>query len=417
MEREAAFSHAQRLSRISYLLYRNPGGLTVAELADLCGVSPRTVQRDLQDLEEMDIPIWEEPEGRTCRYGITEGYYLPPVHLQFEDALALYLAARLLARYADDYDPQIVHALAKLAAVLPEPVAAKVQATAATLTARQPDETFRQVLRTLAKAWATGRQVRIHYRAAESEHVHRYELCPYLIEPLGVGNATYVIGHASYFDAVRTFKVERIRHAELLDARYEIPDGFAGPAMLESGWGIMYGEAQVEVALRFVPEAVRRVRETRWHPSQCLEETPDGGCVLRVTVAHPEEMRYWILGWGAQVEVLAPAWLRDEIAGYAPGHGKSVWRQGGISDVSEETQRSEPRRSGIVGDGTEGTWVRWDGVSPGGVMIGGCFYLPPGCTPEEEAAIWEAEMRKWDGVDDWLGRGEGTRNPPRRWGR
>lgn len=317
MEREVAFSHAQRLSRISYLLYRHPGGLSATELAGLCGVSPRTVQRDLRDLEEMDIPLWEKEAGRGCRYGIAEGYYLPPVHLQYEDALALYLATRLLARYADDYDPQIVHALAKLAAVLPEPVAADVQATAATLLARQPDETFRAVLRILAKAWATGRQVRIHYRSAESEHVHTYDLCPYLIEPLGAGNATYVIGHASYFEAVRTFKVERIRHVELLDATYEIPDDFGGPAMLGSAWGIMFGEAQEEVALRFVPEAARRVHETRWHPSQCVEETPDGGCVLRVTVAHPEEMRYWILGWGPQVEVLSPAWLRDEIAASA----------------------------------------------------------------------------------------------------
>ncbi len=289
----------------------------MAQLSRLCDTSPRTVQRDLRDLEDMDIPLWDEPDGRSCRYGIRDGYYLPPVHLQFEDALSLYLAARLLARYADDYDPRIVHALAKLAAVLPEPIAAEVQATAATLLDRGPDETFGQVMSVLAKGWATGQMVRIRYQSAESENVHEYTFCPYLVEPLGVGNATYAIGWASYFEAVRTFKVERIRYAELLPERYEIPDDFGGPSMLESAWGIMYGEAQEEVALRFVPGAVRRLRETRWHPSQCIEESPDGGCVLRVTVAHPEEMRYWILGWGPQVEVLAPAWLRAEIAAQA----------------------------------------------------------------------------------------------------
>jgi hypothetical protein len=38
--------------------------------------------------------------------------------------------------------------------------------------------------------------------------------------------------------------------------------------------------------------------------------------------------------------------------------------------------------------------VHWDGISPGGVMIGGQFHIPPGCTPEEEAAISAAEYHE-----------------------
>ena len=44
-----------------------------------------------------------------------------------------------------------------------------------------------------------------------------------------------------------------------------------------------------------------------------LEDLPDGGCILSITVAHPREMTYWIRGWGPQVEVLAPQWLREQM--------------------------------------------------------------------------------------------------------
>src|SRR3970282_1221465 len=51
-----------------------------------------------------------------------------------------------------------------------------------------------------------------------------------------------------------------------------------------------------------------------WHSSQRLTVTPDGSCRLRVCVSEPVEMQPWIRSWGAQVDGLAPDWLRDRIA-------------------------------------------------------------------------------------------------------
>jgi predicted DNA-binding transcriptional regulator YafY len=318
MDEQTILDKAQRLSRITLLLYRHPKGLTAVELARMCNVTPRTIQRDLHDLEEMGIPLWddsdEEMHGRAPRYGILGGYYLPPIHLTLDDALALYLAARLLARHADSYDPHIAEALAKLAGILPEPIADHVHATIRNLVSRPEDERFSRVLSTLALGWATRRAVRIHHQAAHSEHVHEQLLCPYFIEPSAVGHATYVIGYASYFQGLRTFKVERILEAELTDQPFQIPEDFDGPALLESAWGIEYGEELEEVVLRFTPTVTRRVKETCWHPSQRLEDTPDGGCIMRLTLANPQEMVYWVRSWGPQVEVLGPAWMREQIA-------------------------------------------------------------------------------------------------------
>jgi predicted DNA-binding transcriptional regulator YafY len=312
---EKSYTKAQRLSRMNHFLYRNPQGLSAAELARLCGVHKRTIQRDLHDLENMGVPLWDD-EGDPPRYGVISGYFLQAIHLSLNDALALYLASRLLARQAELYDPHIVSALSKLAGILPEPMARHIHAAIRQMIGFQ-DSHLTQVLETLATAWATGRVARIRYQASGSENVHGYRLKPYFIEACGDYRGTYVIGWADYFDAIHTFRVERILEAELTEETFELPDEFDGPQLMRNAWGVMFGDECQDVVLRFAPEAFRRVHETCWHPSQSLAEESDGSCTLRLQVAHPREMLYWIRGWGPLVEVLEPASLREQVAAEA----------------------------------------------------------------------------------------------------
>ncbi|MBN1921511.1 MAG: transcriptional regulator [Anaerolineae bacterium] len=310
---DTAISKAARLGKITHLLYRNPRGLTTQEMARHCGVTTRTVQRDLKDLEAAGIPIWgEEKDGR---HGIIKGYYLPPIHFNLEEAGALYLAARLLARYSDEHTPIIVNALAKLAGAMPEAIAVHILNTVRSLVYRPENQSFARVLEVIALGWATGRKVQIWHRAAGSDRVHNYLFSPYFLEPSSVGYATYAIGYSSWFEAVHTFKLERILEAQLTDETFEAPDGFDGAELLHNAWGVMYGPPgeEIEVALRFSPEATRRVKESVWHPSQKLTDCDDGGCVLRVWVAHALEMKPFIRGWGPDCLVLAPEGLRQEI--------------------------------------------------------------------------------------------------------
>lgn len=44
------------------------------------------------------------------------------------------------------------------------------------------------------------------------------------------------------------------------------------------------------------------------------EEQPDGSLLYRVTVSGSREITRWILGYGPDVEVLEPEWLRRDIA-------------------------------------------------------------------------------------------------------
>lgn len=307
-----------RLFRLTHLLYRHPQGLRVREMADICGVSVRTIQRDLKALEEAGVPLWstEEEEPNAPRYGILEGFYIPPLQLTLSEATALYLAARLFCRNADESTPEIAQAFAQLATVLPETLARALQDTIQDLAKRGEDRRFRHVLETLALGWATGRKVRIRYRAASRDESREYVIAPYLLEP---GNKTvYVLarleGHDDRKPLIVTFKMERMLSAQLLDETYEVPEDFLPSEVLRNAWGIIWNEKVEDVVLRFAPEVARRVDESVWHPSQVVEPLPDGGRLMRLKVSGTLEIEPWIKSWGAAVEVLEPASLRRKLA-------------------------------------------------------------------------------------------------------
>ena len=73
-------------------------------------------------------------------------------------------------------------------------------------------------------------------------------------------------------------------------------------------------QEEVEVVLRFDAEIAARVTETTWHPSEQTTREPAGTILWRARVPGTIEIRRWILSWGSQVEVVAPAELRDEVA-------------------------------------------------------------------------------------------------------
>jgi proteasome accessory factor B len=296
------------LRQIEELLLLTPNGLSIPDLARRLQVNRRTVYRDLEFLDAQGVPIWQEPG---C-FGINRTHYLAPVRLSFQEALTLVLAGLLFSRTLDDRNPHAMAALRKLAVILPQPLAAHLERAADRIEAHGDGRRRRSVLEAIAEGWGAGRKVRLGYRSPRSGELRERIMAPYALEPTASG--IYVIGHDAWADAVRTFKVERLETAELLDETYTIPSDFDPQAYLATGWGIMAGPEVTEVVLRFTPAASPLVHERRWHPSQSLTAIPEGGCVLRMAIAEPLEMQPWIRSWGAQVQVLAPDWLRERIA-------------------------------------------------------------------------------------------------------
>lgn len=305
-------SRAARLQRLERSLYTVPQGLRVVELAERCGVDRRTIYRDLTTLGEMGVPVWEA-DGR---YGINREDYLSTVRLNLNEAIALYFAVRLLAHHSDEHNPHVVAALSKLASSLPDAtISEHISRAAETIRAKPLRTVYIRALEAITRAWADRRTVLLHYRSASGATTERV-VRPYFLEASRSEPASYIIGYDELRGAIRTFKIERVVHAELLNDTYAIPDDFDPYNYLASSWSVMT-EEEVEVRLCFAPAVAERVRESVWHHSQQISDTADGGCELRMLLGGTREIRAWVMGWGADVEVLAPQELRDEIAAHA----------------------------------------------------------------------------------------------------
>ena len=55
------------------------------------------------------------------------------------------------------------------------------------------------------------------------------------------------------------------------------------------------------------------IRERRWHATQRLIDTLDGGVVLELDVAAPEELERFILGFGPDAKVIEPLSLASRV--------------------------------------------------------------------------------------------------------
>jgi predicted DNA-binding transcriptional regulator YafY len=93
--------------------------------------------------------------------------------------------------------------------------------------------------------------------------------------------------------------------------------------LVDGAFGIFQGGESVEVVLRFTPFRARWIKEQLWHPDQKMIALDDGGLELRLPVTDFREIKMKILQFGADVVVVAPEALREEVVA-------EIWRMGGI---------------------------------------------------------------------------------------
>ena len=319
-----------RLMRVARLLAANPGGMRPKDIAERLGMSVRNVYRDLKALEtEVELPVWAEGG----LWGLESEGFLPPLKLTLEEAMAVFLGARLMVRYADKYDPDLASAFEKLAAALPEALREHVARSLDVLQDAPRVPEFNDHVRQLTRAWAERRVVEITYEGAAYEgrpgERGLRTVRPFLIEPSLQTHALYLIGWDEDRAAMRTFKIERIHDVRVTPRTFDPPEGASLERDLRRGWDIIADQPPVEVVVRFSRAVADRVGETTWHPLQQLERTPDGGLIWRSTVSGVIEIRLWIVSWGDDAEVLEPAELRAQVRDI---HARAAAQYGDLRD-------------------------------------------------------------------------------------
>jgi len=310
-------TRTQRLIQIVQLLQagRHCG---VDWLASKLGVSRRTIFRDMKVLKESGIRC--DYDATRESYRIERAYYLKPLNLSLQEALALMLLTRKLVdeRVMPSFASAVSAGL-KIESSLPAEIrdhCGELLEGVEVGRLRVSDvDAVTDVLFRVQEAIASRRKIHMVYDSYFEESEITTVLCPYRLTFRSRG--WYVVGHSQMHQQVRTFKLERIIDLDVQQTVFKPPRKFDLDAYFGHAWDMIRGDRTYHVEIHFSKKVGGNVEEVAWHPTQRTRRHSDGSLVFEVDVDGIEEITWWVLGYGDQALVSEPAGLRQLVASHA----------------------------------------------------------------------------------------------------
>ena len=169
-----------------------------------------------------------------------------------------------------------------------------------------------EVLRTIYTALLEGRQFSGHYQPRESDEAS------YDFNPLGIvyrESVIYLVATLWNYEDIRTFALHRFSETELKENPSKQIEGFSLREYVAEGH-FEYSRSKhktLKLKALFGPTG-DHLMETPLSEDQTVTVKRDGRYLVTATVRDSQQLRWWLLGFGNQVEVLQPKALRDEFA-------------------------------------------------------------------------------------------------------
>lgn len=280
------------------LLLQSKRKIRAEDIARKFEVTERTVYRDMAALMELGIPISAQTgEG----YSLMDGYFLPPLIFTPEEAQALFLGIKMLES-SGNLSKASADARTKLQTALSPRLLKQITPLVEAIeffSEKGRYDLSNPHLRLFLQAIREKRCIYLGYLAWGNESKTER-----IVEPFSLtfGNgAWYLNAFCRLRQDIRSFRFDRIENLRLLDESFSADhEPKANPA------------PQQHVSVRFPQALLRRVYE-RQHYAFVSEEEIDADRIFHYQVHKLSEIRSWLLGWGADVEILTPLELRQSI--------------------------------------------------------------------------------------------------------
>jgi len=157
------------------------------------------------------------------------------------------------------------------------------------------------------------RRLAITYAPRWKEGKKEYE-----INPLGLvlkDGITYLVCSMWDYPDIRLLTLHRMLQAQGLDKPASIPDGFNLDGYIASGELDFAVGGTIKLKAVFSKDAAFHLDERPLSDDQKIERQEDDRMLVTATVQDTSELRWWLMGFGDQVEVLEPQDLREEFQG------------------------------------------------------------------------------------------------------
>ena len=300
-----------KYDRMLYILniLRSRRNLTAGNLASECGVTERSIYRDIISLSEANVPIYFD-HG----YKLASNNFLPPLNFDYDEynCLKMALDSTPLGN-TGKYQPVIKKIRAKVDAGLSDIVRKKYKFSPRTthieILLTETPENQPEIFSNIENAITNDLKIEIEYDSIKSGLSSRL-IDPYFI--MFRGRAFYYVAYCNKTKELRTFRIDRTKSVEVTDTRFKRRQGVDAKTYFDGSWSVFLGE-KVEVSIMFTGTAAKLIDSSSHHPNETKKSYKDGRVKYSVTTRGIEEIRRWILSYGNEAEVIKPLSLRNEL--------------------------------------------------------------------------------------------------------
>ena len=292
--------------------------LSLSELAESLICSKQTIGRLINQLEVTAYGQIEcRPRGKEHYYILTRREKsLPQVPLDVEGLAQLALCRDFIVHLLPTAMRRKISQTLNLTTAFLPPDQGSPPEIGLGLTKGAIDYTPHQdKLQAFREAIASQKLCAVSYQADKTKLAKSYDLAPKKL--LAYQGSLRVIGWIvdgrtparPKYDNLSSFYVQRFTKVQPLGkSGGHLPDLPPG----EDAFGLI-ADKTFTAKVRFYDDAANYVEERTWSAKQSFERQPDGSLVLTFQARSPLEVLSWVLGFGDQAEILAPAWLRADM--------------------------------------------------------------------------------------------------------
>ncbi|MES9906683.1 MAG: YafY family protein [Sedimenticola sp.] len=306
---------AERIYQIDHLLRKARQPISMRRLVEELEVSERTVRRDIAFMRDrLRAPIETTHSPRGYRYVPDTGEFeLPGLWFRADELYALLAASRLLESLQPGLlSEHLKPLLDRFSSLLEKSGHSSRTVDRTVLLKTAPRRAVEpHHFTTVAGATLRSTPLTIDYHSRGRNHKDQRNIHPYRL--LHYRDNWYLIAWCEKARDLRYFAIERIQRAKPLDIRRRPYDSQKLDDFIHRPFGIFGGTPLHHAQLRFTPERARWIADEIWHPDQ--QGCWDGDhYLLTLPFSDPTELIMEIMRFGAEVEVLGPPELREEVA-------------------------------------------------------------------------------------------------------